>query len=126
MVQITPTLIRKGPILYLSLVTDGPPSPTHNDPLADVSVRKQGTGRGLLAGSLFAISGMTISFATMIVAIVRQASNTGAIVALLIVIFGVAIAVAGLGIMAIESWTLNRALRTHRQDKAESVRQVPN
>jgi len=41
-VRIQPALIRKGRWFRLSLLTDGPPDLTHENPLADITVRRGG------------------------------------------------------------------------------------
>jgi hypothetical protein len=117
-IQVSPAMIRRGPVLRVSLVTDGPPRLAHGNPIADVDIRKQSIGQGSRRGAWFSAGGLVIAFVTMIVAIAKQASDTAALAAAGITLLGLAIAIAGLAAMVIDWWTINRASRV-RASKAK-------
>jgi hypothetical protein len=104
-VQIPPALIRRGELLRLTILTDGLPKLDVTNPIADVDVREQNSkdGQDRIAITLIA-TGLLTMLVTLIVAIVTEPSNNGAILALFIIILGIALAVCGLLFMLLNAW----------------------
>lgn len=101
-VQILPALIRKGELLRLTILTDGPPKLSVSNPIADVDVREQDSkDRQDRAVVILVTTGILTMLVTLTVAIVTQPSNNGAILALFIIMLGFALAAGGGVIMAV-------------------------
>ena len=110
-------MIRRGELLRLTFLTDGPPKLIVSNPIADVDVREQSQkdGRYRVAAILVAAGFLTVTV-TLIIAVVNQASNNGAIVALFIVALGYALAMSGGLIAAINAaidYSARRKMRSN-------------
>jgi hypothetical protein len=101
--QIPPALIRSGELLRLTVLTDGPPKLDLNNPIANVDVRAlDPVARPTRVGVFLFTVGVLIAIVTVVIAVVNQASNNGAILALFVALLGFMIALSG-GVLIIAS-----------------------
>ena len=104
-IQVLPTLIRRGELLRLTILTDGRPKIGFKNPIVDVDVREQSSRDGQeRAANILIGAGALIVAVTFVVMVINQPSDNGLILAFFILFIGLSVSICGGAVMIIRTW----------------------